>query len=151
MSELEPFQLPRQYGGKFIITNRELGRLTIAGCLDLATLCSNGEWRWPTPLLLLDGMEAGKRRSLQESSRRLYYGPTVREGVWQLAGGELALMVDFPNDKTIEPSANLGYGLSPDDHVTAYMFVDPIAYDQEDFDDLASRFEGSFADNAVVL
>lgn len=140
MAGYEPFQLPNQYGGERIVTRQDLGRLTIAGCLDLSTWCSNGQWRWPTPLILLDGEEAAPRMQIHEAVRRHFYGPMLdrRVGVWTLNSTEWAFGVDIPSDGT-RPSSYLGHGIDPS-NAAADIFNEPIPYDQEAFDDKASQF-----------
>ncbi len=144
-------KLPQEYisgrDGNIALTAAELGRLTISGLLDLGTVRQNGQYRSPTPLLLIDGECAREDQDIEDGVRRFFYGPkTVHvpgedpaNPPVELSHTEWAFQVDLPADPKRQPSSYLGHGIYPDEAI-ATIFNTPLPYDQAIFERAASTW-----------
>lgn len=150
-------KLPQEYvdGHKssLVIASSELGRLSIAGLLDVYIIWQNGDSTWPTPLLLVDGKPAAEDQTTNEGTRRFFYGPL---NDWSakvntdppvvLNGTDWAFGVDIPDDPSRKPSSYLGNGVYPS-NAEAKLFEEPIPYDQVAFEAAANVWFEWFREN----
>lgn len=137
-------KLPQEYisgrDGNVALTGSELGRLTIAGLLDLGTVWQDAGFRSPTPLLLIDGKSALEDEDLEDGVRRFFYGPRINHVPGEdpanppveLSHTEWAFQVDVPSNPDIQPSSYLGHGIYPDEAI-AILFDPPLPYEQTVF------------------
>lgn len=140
-------RLPQEYitgrDGNIALTSSDLGRLSIAGLLDLGAVWQNADFPWPAPLLLLDGEPTQEDQATKDGKRRFFYGPrNVHSGEdpanppVELSNTEWAFHVNIPDDPQKAPSSYLGHGIYPDGAI-AIIFSEPLPYRQEVFEEAA--------------
>lgn len=120
------------------ISPANIGRLSLAGLLDLKGVFQDGSFLGPTPLILVDGRPAKPDEEVDDYKRRFYYGPSSRLEVdspnppVELVSNNWAFCVDIPYNPFQKPSSYLGHGIYPHEAV-AKIFRQPLPYQQEVF------------------